>query len=56
MNLMYGFCDADSLAALREYHQWPQDWEQHSDMSEMAHSNLTESVTLMLHAYTSHGK
>jgi hypothetical protein len=56
VHIVYGFCDRNSLVALREYwHQYP-DWRQFTNMFEMIHLNMRKTGTLMPHAQVCHGR
>jgi hypothetical protein len=57
MNFLYGFCDAHSLAALREYQHQYLDWRScYQHVFKMVHHNLGETSTLMWHALVGHGR
>jgi hypothetical protein len=57
MHFMYGFCDRNSLAALRAYQCRCADWRQpYRRVFETAHRNLRETVTVRPHARAGSGR
>jgi hypothetical protein len=57
MQISYGFCDGNSLAAPREYQRrYPDRREPYRHVFETVHRNLTETGTAMAHARVCRGK
>jgi hypothetical protein len=56
-DFVYGFCDGNSLAALREYQRrYPDRRQPYRRAFETAHRNLRETDTVMPHAHAGRGR